>query len=79
MALIVSGGHTELIYIKKEGQYKILGKTLDDAAAHTNTSSENLYKAIQDKSKKVRMAAAKNKNATKEHVLAALEMAHKEL
>lgn len=32
LALIVSGGHTEIIEIKKEGKYKILGKTLDDAA-----------------------------------------------
>ncbi len=32
IALIVSGGHTELILIKKEGQYKLLGKTKDDAA-----------------------------------------------
>ncbi len=31
VALIVSGGHTELILVKKLGQYKLLGRTLDDA------------------------------------------------
>ena len=30
--LIVSGGHTELVLMKKHGQYKIIGETLDDAA-----------------------------------------------
>lgn len=32
LALIVSGGHTELILMKKHLSYKILGRTLDDAA-----------------------------------------------
>jgi N6-L-threonylcarbamoyladenine synthase len=32
LALIVSGGHTQLILIKKLGDYKILGETRDDAA-----------------------------------------------
>jgi N6-L-threonylcarbamoyladenine synthase len=31
VALIVSGGHTELISIKKFGSYQLLGKTIDDA------------------------------------------------
>ena len=31
VALLVSGGHTELVLIKKEFAYKILGKTRDDA------------------------------------------------
>jgi N6-L-threonylcarbamoyladenine synthase len=30
--LIVSGGHTLLVEIKKHGQYRILGETVDDAA-----------------------------------------------
>lgn len=30
--LLVSGGHTQLILVKKLGQYKLLGETLDDAA-----------------------------------------------
>ena len=32
VALVVSGGHTELWYVKDYGQYKVLGKTRDDAA-----------------------------------------------
>jgi len=32
IALVVSGGHTQLILVKKIGSYKILGETRDDAA-----------------------------------------------
>lgn len=32
IALVVSGGHTELWYVKSYGKYKILGRTRDDAA-----------------------------------------------
>lgn len=32
LGLIVSGGHTMLVLIKKIGQYKIIGETVDDAA-----------------------------------------------
>ena len=32
LALIASGGHTELIWAKSEGQYKKIGATVDDAA-----------------------------------------------
>lgn len=32
VCLVVSGGHTQLILIKKLGQYKIIGETRDDAA-----------------------------------------------
>jgi N6-L-threonylcarbamoyladenine synthase len=32
IGLLVSGGHTELIFIEKWGSYKILGQTRDDAA-----------------------------------------------
>lgn len=31
-ALVVSGGHTELILVREPGAYTVLGKTLDDAA-----------------------------------------------
>lgn len=31
VALVVSGGHTELILIPKKGVYRLLGRTLDDA------------------------------------------------
>lgn len=32
IALLVSGGHTQLTKVKKVGHYQLLGKTLDDAA-----------------------------------------------
>jgi N6-L-threonylcarbamoyladenine synthase len=32
LALLVSGGHTELVHIRGFGDYEIVGKTLDDAA-----------------------------------------------
>ncbi|OQA92669.1 MAG: tRNA N6-adenosine threonylcarbamoyltransferase [Elusimicrobia bacterium ADurb.Bin231] len=31
LALIISGGHTDLIIVKKKGKYEILGRTRDDA------------------------------------------------
>lgn len=35
LSLIVSGGHTELIYMKKYGEYEKIGATLDDAAGES--------------------------------------------
>ncbi|WP_283678062.1 tRNA (adenosine(37)-N6)-threonylcarbamoyltransferase complex transferase subunit TsaD [Lentilactobacillus sp. Marseille-Q4993] len=32
MALVVSGGHTELVYMKEENSFEIIGETRDDAA-----------------------------------------------
>lgn len=32
LALLVSGGHTELVHIRSFGDYEIIGRTLDDAA-----------------------------------------------
>lgn len=31
MALLVSGGHTELVYVPEKGDYRIIGETRDDA------------------------------------------------
>ncbi|WP_146811888.1 MULTISPECIES: tRNA (adenosine(37)-N6)-threonylcarbamoyltransferase complex transferase subunit TsaD [Aneurinibacillus] len=31
LALVVSGGHTELVYMKEHGSYEIIGQTRDDA------------------------------------------------
>lgn len=31
MALVVSGGHTELVYLEGEGRFRIIGQTRDDA------------------------------------------------
>ncbi|MFS0784415.1 tRNA (adenosine(37)-N6)-threonylcarbamoyltransferase complex transferase subunit TsaD [Bacillus sp. 1P06AnD] len=32
LALVVSGGHTELVYMKEHGSFQVLGETRDDAA-----------------------------------------------
>ncbi|EKN64489.1 tRNA (adenosine(37)-N6)-threonylcarbamoyltransferase complex transferase subunit TsaD [Schinkia azotoformans] len=32
LALVVSGGHTELVYMKGHGSYEVIGETRDDAA-----------------------------------------------
>jgi N6-L-threonylcarbamoyladenine synthase len=32
ITLVVSGGHTELVYMEREGQFEIIGQTRDDAA-----------------------------------------------
>ncbi|MCI1859672.1 MAG: tRNA (adenosine(37)-N6)-threonylcarbamoyltransferase complex transferase subunit TsaD [Sporolactobacillus sp.] len=32
IALVVSGGHTELVYMKEHGSYRVVGTTRDDAA-----------------------------------------------
>ena len=35
VALVVSGGHTELVHFKTETEFEVIGKTLDDAAGET--------------------------------------------
>lgn len=35
MALVVSGGHTELVYMENDNSFKIIGTTLDDAIGET--------------------------------------------
>ncbi|PFW73735.1 tRNA (adenosine(37)-N6)-threonylcarbamoyltransferase complex transferase subunit TsaD [Priestia aryabhattai] len=32
LSLVVSGGHTELVYMESHGQFKVIGETRDDAA-----------------------------------------------
>ncbi|RMD85256.1 MAG: tRNA (adenosine(37)-N6)-threonylcarbamoyltransferase complex transferase subunit TsaD [Candidatus Dadabacteria bacterium] len=42
LALIVSGGHTELIWVEGVGKYIVAGRTLDDAAGEAFDKSANL-------------------------------------
>lgn len=35
ISLIISGGHTELVYVKNVGNYQIIGRTLDDAVGES--------------------------------------------
>jgi N6-L-threonylcarbamoyladenine synthase len=39
LALIVSGGHTNLFFVPEEGKYKVVSRTRDDAAARPLTRS----------------------------------------
>lgn len=32
LSLVVSGGHTELVYMKEHGSFEVIGETRDDAA-----------------------------------------------
>jgi len=42
LALLVSGGHTQLVDVSSIGRYRILGETLDDAAARPSTNRKML-------------------------------------
>lgn len=42
VCLIVSGGHTELLYVKDHGDYQLLGQTQDDAAGEAFDKSARL-------------------------------------
>lgn len=55
LALIVSGGHTELVRVAAFGEYELIGQTIDDAAGEAFDKSARLLglgypggKAIQD-------------------------------
>jgi N6-L-threonylcarbamoyladenine synthase len=42
LALIVSGGHTEIVEVKGVGEYRIVSRTIDDAAGEAFDKSANL-------------------------------------
>jgi N6-L-threonylcarbamoyladenine synthase len=42
VALLVSGGHTQLMWVKSLGQYELLGETIDDAAGEAFDKSAKL-------------------------------------
>jgi N6-L-threonylcarbamoyladenine synthase len=42
VVLVVSGGHTELVYVPEVGRYEILGATLDDAAGEAYDKTAKL-------------------------------------
>ena len=44
IGLLVSGGHTELVYVRRIGSYQLLGQTLDDAAGE---ALDKLAKMLQ--------------------------------
>ena len=42
VALLVSGGHTLLVYVKERGEYQLIGQTLDDAAGEAFDKASSL-------------------------------------
>lgn len=44
LALLVSGGHTELVLMKNHGQYQVLGQTLDDACGEALDKAAKIIK-----------------------------------
>jgi N6-L-threonylcarbamoyladenine synthase len=43
LALVVSGGHTELVLMKEHYQFEVLGETLDDAIGETMTKLDESW------------------------------------
>ncbi len=62
VSLIVSGGHTQLIYSEKFGSYRILGKTRDDAVGEAIDKFANVIGLGFPGGPKVDKAAQKGKN-----------------
>jgi N6-L-threonylcarbamoyladenine synthase len=46
LCLVVSGGHTELILMKKIGEYKKIGQTLDDAAGEAFDKVAKIFNLV---------------------------------
>ena len=44
VALLVSGGHTQLIAVEGEGQYQLLGETVDDAVGEAFDKTAKLFR-----------------------------------
>lgn len=42
LALVVSGGHTEIVLVREPGEYELMARTLDDAAGEAFDKSANL-------------------------------------
>jgi N6-L-threonylcarbamoyladenine synthase len=59
LALVVSGGHTELIFMKKHLQYKIIGQTLDDAAGEAFDKAAKILRLGYPGGPKIAAEAAK--------------------
>lgn len=62
IALLVSGGHTELVLIKKWGDYKIIGETRDDAAGECFDKTARMLELPYPGGPIVAKMAAKIKN-----------------
>ncbi|MBD3300499.1 MAG: tRNA (adenosine(37)-N6)-threonylcarbamoyltransferase complex transferase subunit TsaD [Candidatus Moranbacteria bacterium] len=61
LALIVSGGHTQLVYLKNHLNYEIIGETLDDAAGEAFDKVAKMLELGYPGGPKVSQMAAKGK------------------
>lgn len=62
MALLVSGGHTELVYLPAEGVYEIIGETRDDAAGEAYDKVGRVLGLTYPSGKKIDELAHKGKD-----------------
>jgi len=67
VALVVSGGHTQIIHVKGPGSYKLIGQTRDDAAGECFDKAAKIMglvypggPAIAEESKKAKKQESKN-------------------
>jgi N6-L-threonylcarbamoyladenine synthase len=65
LSLLVSGGHTELVLTKKWMQYKIIGKTLDDAAGEAFDKVARMMDISYPGGPKISKLAEELRNKTK--------------
>ena len=77
IALIVSGGHTQLVLIKDIGKYKILGETRDDAAGECFDKVAKLLKLGYPGGPAIAAQAAKYKKQDTKYKLPRPMLTHK--
>ena len=69
IALLVSGGHTELVLMKKFGDYAIIGETLDDAAGEAFDKVARMMKLGYPGGPAIAVAAQKNTSSVRQFSL----------
>ncbi|WP_172956392.1 tRNA (adenosine(37)-N6)-threonylcarbamoyltransferase complex transferase subunit TsaD [Melissococcus plutonius] len=62
ISLLVSGGHTELVYMKEAGSYEIIGETRDDAAGEAYDKIGRVLGLSYPSGKEVDLLAHKGKD-----------------
>ncbi|WP_165004777.1 MULTISPECIES: tRNA (adenosine(37)-N6)-threonylcarbamoyltransferase complex transferase subunit TsaD [unclassified Enterococcus] len=63
IALLVSGGHTELVYMAEDGSYEIIGETRDDAAGEAYDKVGRVLGLSYPSGKEIDQLAHKGKDA----------------
>lgn len=65
LALVVSGGHTELVYMKNDYDFEVLGETLDDAVGETFDKVANVLGLSYPGGPSIEKAALEGKDVYK--------------